>query len=104
MLFRSRVAHPAGHLAIARLPEAGEALEHARRDLLGLTDPHSPAAHAIAEAALTRARTGAARDVADVPAGTDTAAARAYAEVVADLARDAAALLDRLGARPSHLR
>lgn len=98
-----RLAHPAGHLAIARLPEAGEALERARRDLLGLTEPHSPAAHATAEAALTRARTGAARDVADVPAGTDTAAARAYAEVVADLARDAAALLDRLGARPSHL-
>jgi xylulokinase len=125
---RHRVAHPAGHLAIARLPEAGEALERARRDLLGLTDPHSPDAHAIAEAALSRARTAAAaahtwedapgdgEDVgsiddsgsqddtpADVPAGTSAAADRAYAEVVAGLARDAAALLDRLSARPSRL-
>ena len=116
-----RLAHPAGHLAIARLPEAGEALERARRDLLGLTEPHSPAAHATAEAALTHAHTVArgdstrenARDScadsgsvdapADVPAGTDIAEARAYAEVVAGLAREAAALLERLDARPSRL-
>nr|WP_232483052.1 FGGY family carbohydrate kinase [Brevibacterium yomogidense] len=82
-----RLVHPAGHLAIARLPAAGEALEHARRDLLELTDPHSPDAHAYAEAALTRA----------------DAAGLAYAEVVSHVADDVAALLDRLGARPSRL-
>ena len=101
-----RLAHPAGHLAIARLPEAGEALERARRDLLGLTYPHSPAAHAIAEAALTQVRTSTPADVpsgTETSAGTDPAAARAYAEVVAELARDAAALLERLGARTSRL-
>ena len=101
-----RLAHPAGHLAIARLPEAGEALERARRYLLDLTDPHSPAAHAIAEAALTQVRTSTPADVpsgTETSAGTDPAAARAYAEVVAELARDAAALLERLGARTSRL-
>lgn len=55
---RHRLAHSAGHLVIARLPEAGEALARARRDLFGLADPHSPEAHAIAEAALGSLPTG----------------------------------------------
>ncbi|WP_291793292.1 FGGY family carbohydrate kinase [Brevibacterium sp.] len=50
-----RLTHPAGHLALARMPEAGEALERVRRRELGLEDPHSEAAHAAAEAALLRA-------------------------------------------------
>lgn len=50
-----RLAHPSGHLALARLPEAGEALERARRVHLGLAEPHSAEAHAAAEAALARA-------------------------------------------------
>lgn len=94
---RHRLAHPAGHLAIARLPEAGEALEWARRHILGLADPHSHTAHAVAEAALTQAH-------ADSPdRAAANVAAWASAEVVEGLAADVAALLDRLGPRPSRL-
>lgn len=94
---RHQLAHPAGHLVIARLPEAGEALEHARRVLLGTTAPHSAAAHDIAEAALTRALGSAASGDAGL------ARAQAYAEAVAAMAAEVADLLDHLDARPSRL-
>lgn len=95
---RHRLAHPAGHLVIARLPEAGEALEHARLALFDVTAPHSAAAHDIAEAALSRAReSGAAGN------GVGLTVARAYADAVASMAADVAGLLDRLGVQPSRL-
>lgn len=98
---RHRLAHPSGNLVIARLPAAGEALEHARRDLLGLADPHTEAAHAVAEAALVRAReTDPSSDQGDRgPAAT----AVAYAAAVASLAADAAGLLERLEVQPSRV-
>lgn len=98
-----RLAHPAGHLAIARLPEAGEALEHARQDLLQLTDPHSPEAHAHAEAALTRASAATHSAAHPTAHAAEHAAARAYAEVVKGLAADVSTLLERLGACPDRL-
>ena len=117
---RHRLAHPAGHLVIARLPEAGEALEHARLALFDVTAPHSAAAHDIAEAALRRARESAAAGGSDAPpsaCGDEDGAlapahdeediglvlARAYADAVASMAADVAGLLDRLGVRPSRL-
>jgi xylulokinase len=100
---RHRLAHPAGHLAIARLPEAGEALARARRDLLDLTDPHSPGAHAIAEAALAQPPTSTSARAATPDGAAATRAAAAYGEVVEALAADVAALLERLGARPTWL-
>lgn len=112
---RHRLAHPAGHLVIARLPEAGEALEHARRDLFGVTAPHSAAAHDIAEAALTRARESAdaarsgAHAVVHAAVGQAAAdpahaeVAHSYAEAVVSMASEVAGLLDRLGVRPSRL-
>lgn len=95
---RHRLAHPAGHLVIARLPEAGEALEHARLALFDVTAPHSAAAHDIAEAALRRARESVAAGN-----GVGLTVARAYADAVASMASDAAGLLDRLGVQPSRL-
>ena len=100
---RHRLAHPAGHLAIARLPEAGEALARARRDLLDLTDPHSPGAHAIAEAALVQPPTSTSARAATPDGAAATRAAAAYGEVVEALAADVAALLERLGAGPTRL-
>ncbi|SMY12025.1 FGGY family carbohydrate kinase [Brevibacterium jeotgali] len=91
---RHRLAHPAGHLVIARLPEAGEALERARRTLPGTAAPHSPAAHDLAEAALAAA--------ADDD-GAGQANARDYADAVASMASAVAGLLERLGVRPSRL-
>ena len=120
MVDRHRLAHPAGNLVIARLPEAGEALERARRALLGTSAPHSPAAHEIAEAALFRAR----GDVVDGRVGVPRpahgdeegplavapdddvagyAVARAYADAVASMASDVAGLLERLDVRPPRL-
>ncbi|HLR43753.1 MAG TPA: hypothetical protein VK065_01045 [Brevibacterium sp.] len=101
MVDRHRLAHPSGNLVIARLPEAGEALERARRDLLGIADPHTEAAHAVAEAALVRARE---RDPG--PGRGDRgpgATAFAYAATVASLAGDAAGLLAHLEVRPSRV-
>lgn len=113
---RHRLAHPAGHLVIARLAEAGEALERARRGLFDSTDPHTSAAHGIAEAALIRAREAAAAGGSGssrtdrVDAGTglvraerDIAAAGAYADAVAAMATEVAGLLDRVGVRPTRL-
>lgn len=120
MVDRHRLAHPAGHLVIARLPEAGEALECARRVLLGTSAPHSSAAHDVAEAALARARESAVDGGSGVPRSAHGdeegplavayddedaghALARAYADAVTSMASDVAGLLDRLGVRPSRL-
>lgn len=52
-----RLAHPAGTLAIAAMVNAGSTLTWGRRVLLAIAagTEHTPAAHAVAEAALTQA-------------------------------------------------